>query len=166
MNGLILRPYRRTDADALGDIFHRAIQDGARRRYTSRQRDAWSPARPEGPLWDARLARVDTIVAEHEGRVLGFMALDLSVAYLDLAFVAPEAMGRGVAAAIYAVVEGRALAAGLAALETQASRLSEPFFRRRGWTLIARQKVERRGVRIPNAQMVKTLNAAPMARAA
>jgi putative acetyltransferase len=42
-------------------------------------------------------------------------------------------------------------------LETEASKLAERFFMRRGWHLVARQSVDRGGVAIPNAVMRKPL---------
>ena len=73
------------------------------------------------------------------------MTLDLSTGWLDFAYVAPEAMGQGVAETLYAVLEGRARAAGLTRLETEASLLAERFFARRGWRIEKRQEVERNG---------------------
>ena len=166
MNGLLIRPYRADDAATLADVFHRAVHDGAARKYSARQRRAWSPAPPDGPGWAARLATPDTIVAERHGRAIGFMTLDLTTGYLDFAYVAPEVMGQGVAETLYAVIEGRARVAGVGTLETEASRLAEPFFLRRGWRLVGRQKVERHGVRIPNARMVKDLSRAAATHAA
>ncbi len=160
MKGLIIRPYRSEDSPALAELFHRAVHHGASKRYSRKQRAAWSPAPPSGEIWEARLAVPDTIVAELEGKVVGFMTLNLETGYLDFAYVAPEVMGQGVTAVLYAVVEGRARAAGRDRLETEASKLAERFFLRQGWQLVARQKVERDGVKIPNARMEKRLIAA------
>jgi putative acetyltransferase len=97
-------------------------------------------------------------VAERDGVPVGFMSLDLARGYLDLAFVLPQVMGQGVADALYAVLEARARAEGLARLTTEASALARPFFARNGWALIREQQVERRGVALHNAVMEKTLS--------
>ncbi|MEM7723548.1 MAG: GNAT family N-acetyltransferase [Pseudomonadota bacterium] len=158
MNGLIIRPYRASDAGDLADLFHRAVTHGAKRHYSTEQRTAWAPEPPSGPVWEGRLATADTLVAEgHEGLV-GFMALVMETGYLDYAYVAPEVMGKGVADTLYAVLEGRAKVRGLDRLETEASRLAERFFIRQGWRIVIRQEVERRGVKIPNARMEKVLD--------
>ena len=88
---------------------------------------------------------------------VGFMTLNPDTGYLDLAFVLPELMGKGVAATLYAMLESRARAAGLTRLTTEASLLSEPFFLREGWRLVRRQEVERSGARLSNALMEKSL---------
>ena len=157
MNGLIIRQYRPADAIGLASLFHRAVQEGTVTHYTEAQRQAWCDRPPTSPGWRARVEEACTIVAEKDGRHLGFMTMDLSSGYLDFAYVAPEVMGQGVASALYAVIEGRARVEGHAMIETEASLLAEPFFRRHGWRVIKRQEVERAGVKIPNAAMQKRL---------
>lgn len=157
MNGLIIRPARVTDAPGLADLFHRAVHEGTARHYDALQRAAWSPAPPMDEAWRRRLIEAQTVVAERDDRLLGFMTLDAGTGWIDFAYVAPEAMGQGVAETLYAVLEGRARAAGLTRLETEASLLAERFFARRGWHIVTRQEVERQGVRLPNAVMAKEL---------
>ncbi|WP_224814539.1 GNAT family N-acetyltransferase [Hasllibacter sp. MH4015] len=159
MNGLIIRPYRPADAIGLATLFHRAVQEGTSRHYSPEQREAWCDRPPTSAGWRARVEEAETIVAERDGAYLGFMTLDMETGYLDFAYVAPEVMGKGVADALYAVVEGRARVRGLDRLDTEASLLAQPFFARHGWRLIARQEVERAGVKIPNAVMEKRLGA-------
>lgn len=157
MNGVIIRPYRPADAIPLATLYHRAVRDGAADKYDVQQREAWSPAPPTGEEWRARVEEAVTIVAERDGALLGFMTIDIETGYLDFAYVAPEVMGQGVAASLYAVIEGRARVKGHTVLETEASLLAEPFFRRHGWRVLARQEVEVHGVKIPNARMEKRL---------
>ncbi len=157
MNGVIIRSYRVADAIGLAALYHRAVRDGAAAKYNDVQRAAWSPEAPTGADWRARVEEACTIVAERGGVLLGFMTLDIETGYLDFAYVAPEVMGQGVASSLYAVIEGRARVKGHRRLETEASLLAEPFFRRHGWRVLRRQEVERHGVRIPNAVMEKRL---------
>ncbi len=159
MNGLLIRPYRKKDATKLARLFHRAVRKGTQAHYTKKKRDAWSPAVPKGDIWEERLSVPDTIVAERECDIVGFMTVNLENGYLDFAYVDPDVMGQGVAEVLYAVVEGRGRAAGLDRLETEASKLAERFFERRGWRVVAHQTVERLGVDIPNARMEKDLTA-------
>ena len=152
-----VRTFAAEDADALGQVFHRAVREGANGLYSDDQVAAWSPEPPCGEKWSARLKKADTVVAAPEGAPVGFMSLD-DKGYLDLAFVLPEVMGQGVSDALYAVLEGRARAKGIGTLTTQASLLAEPFFARHGWHVTKRQEVELRGVVLKNAWMEKTLS--------
>jgi len=147
------------DAPALGQVFHRAVHEGAAGEYDEAERAAWSPAAPEGEAWAARLGGAETVVADDGAEPLGFMTLDLASGVLDLAFVLPEVRGQGVAEALHAVIECRARRAGLARLTAEVSLTAERFFARQGWRVAARQVVERRGVRLRNARMEKRLAA-------
>ncbi len=157
MKDLLIRPYRAEDAAPLARVFHRAVRRGTGAHYSVLQRMAWSPRPSDGAEWHARLSAIDTIVAELPRGPVGFMALSVEERFIDFAYVDPSVRGQGVAAALYAVIEGRARALGLTCLQTEASRVAEPFFERRGWQVVRRQTVKRRMVRLPNAVMEKAL---------
>ncbi|MFW5881347.1 MAG: GNAT family N-acetyltransferase [Roseicyclus sp.] len=165
MRGLLIRPYRAEDAAALARVFHRAVRRGTGAHYSVLQRLAWSPRPGDGSDWHARLSEIETVVAELPRGPVGFMALSAAEGFIDFAYVDPSVRGRGVAAALYAVVEGRARALGLSELQTEASRVAEPFFAARGWVVVRRQTVKRRMVRLPNAVMEKRLAQAAEAAA-
>ncbi|MEM8802553.1 MAG: GNAT family N-acetyltransferase [Pseudomonadota bacterium] len=160
-----IRAFRPGDADALGLVFHRSVREGARHAYSAEQVAAWSPAPPSGPDWQERLKGAFALVAVIDAVPVGFMTMNsggfnTKCGYIDLAFVLPEQMGTGVASSLYAVLENRARADGLARLTTQASLLAEPFFVRHGWHVTERQTVTRTKVELPNAWMEKTLASA------
>jgi putative acetyltransferase len=142
---------------ALARVFHRAVRRGTGAHYSLVQRMAWSPRAGDGADWHARLSAIDTIVAELPRGPVGFMALSVQEHFIDFAYVDPSVRGEGVAAALYAVIEGRARALGLPHLQTEASRVAEPFFADRGWEVVRRQTVKRRMIRLPNAVMEKPL---------
>lgn len=155
---LRLRTGQRRDAFAAWMLFYDAVHDGTARHYTARERTAWAPSRQAPDNWDKTFLRGTCIVAESlGGRLLGFMTLGED-GYLDLAYVAPKAMGRGVAGALYDRIEKQALSDGLAMLSTEASHLARSFFLRRGWHQDARQDVIRNGVALTNFRMSRALN--------
>lgn len=163
---LTIRSYRPSDADALARVFFRAVHEGAAARYSAEERTAWLPEPPDGPDWHARLAHAECVVAETAEGPVGFMSLVMPERLIDLAFVLPKVMGSGVAARLYAVVEGRARAAGIAELTTEASLLAQPFFARQGWSLVRHQRIERAGVVLRNAVMTKRLDVPASAESA
>lgn len=154
-----IRAYRPGDADGLAHVFYRAVREGALGAYTSAQVAAWSPKPPKGAAWAQRLSTVRTFVADENGTPIGFMTLD-DDGYIDLAFVLPEHMGRGVGASLYARLEDHASTHAMPRLTTQASLLAEPFFLRRAWSVTKRQTITRHGVELPNAWMAKPLASA------
>lgn len=151
-----VRSYQDGDAEPLGQVFHRAVREGAMARYDARQVKAWSPQAPSDTKWAERLAAADTVVASEDNRLVGFMSLNPD-GYLDLAFVLPDVMGQGVADLLYAVLETRARGRGIVHLTTQASLLAEPFFAKHGWSVSRRQEVEIREAILKNAWMEKEL---------
>lgn len=163
MRDLLLRPYRPEDAAHLARVFHRAVRQGTGAHYSLVQRLAWSPRADGGAAWHARLCGIETVVAEGPGGPVGFMALNMAESFVDFAYVDPSVRGRGVGAALYAVIEGRARTSGLSRLQTEASRVAEPFYRARGWVVLHRQVVRRRGIGLPNALMEKDLRAGRVA---
>lgn len=132
------------------------MREGTRAHYTEAQRRAWAGEAPDPQGWRDRLWGVEGFAAEEEGRLVGFMTL-AGTGYIDLAFVAPAALGRGVGWQLYRAVEARARELGASVLTTDASRMARPFFERQGWSTVAEQVVVIRGVVLTTYRMRKAL---------
>ena len=155
-----LRRFRADDAPACGALFHRAVHVGAAGHSTPEQRAAWAPHAEPPPEVQARsagrLAEQNTWIAEEDGCIEGFLSLRPD-GHLDLAFVAPERMGSGLAGQLDAKIGAGARALGLARLNPEASHLARPFFLSHGWQVDAEQQVASRGVPLTNFRMSKIL---------
>lgn len=160
MTEFTIHRFREGEGDLLGQLFHRSVHEGAHGAYDAAQRAAWSPQPPSGPDWEARLIGAVTLVAWAGKLPAGFMTLDPETGYLDLAFVAPEWQGQGVAAMLYGLLERCARRQGLAELITDASEVARPFFLKQGWQDGPRQEVTRGGVTLHNYRMAKPLKPA------
>ena len=143
---MILRAYRGSDLPAILSLFRDTVHTVCARDYTRPQLDAWAPAEPDAAAWDASLRAHRTLVAEEDGRILGFADLG-SDGYLDRLYVHQDWQGRGVGSALCAALPG--------ARRTHASITARPFFERRGWHVVREQRVERRGVALTNFVMEK-----------
>ncbi|SLN49765.1 putative N-acetyltransferase YafP [Roseivivax jejudonensis] len=150
-----IRPARAADLRALAVIFHAAIH-AEPSPYTRRQRRAWAPSVPAAPDWELRLAAQEVRVAEESGGITGFMTLGPG-GYVDLAFILPEARGRGVFRDLLRAIEAAARAAGETELVTDASLAAEAPFAACGFTTVLREEVRRRGVALQRARMRKPL---------
>ena len=73
--------------------------------------------------------------------------------YLDLAFVLPEYIGRGVAKALYCEVLEWADKEGLDRLTVHASHQARRFFLRQGWTIDYAETVERNSQKLERFAM-------------
>ena len=69
-----LRWATEADFNALADVMFAAVREGES-PYTEAQRQAWVPEPRRGCEWRTRLLSQDIIVAEADGRLLGFMSL-------------------------------------------------------------------------------------------
>lgn len=127
-----LRAYAPGDRAAVHAVFYRAVREGAAARYTAAQRAAWAPDRLVNPDRPDRLAGQFCLVSENAGHITGFMSLRED-GYLDMAFVLPEVMGKGHAAALYDAILAQAQRRALPRMTAHASLLARPFFERRGW---------------------------------
>lgn len=152
----IVRPFEDEDAEATARIYVDAVRIGAQDHYDEAQRRAWASSVPDTLPWRARLKSQASFVAERDGAVVGFMTLKPD-GCIDLAFVAPDAMGSGVAKRLYERILAEAAASGLRRLHTEASHLARPFFQRQGWSVVKRQTVERDGVALTNFVMATDL---------
>lgn len=153
---LTIRRAQDADIDTTRHLFHQAVNHGARSRYDAAQRSAWSPKPPDRAVWRDRLASQTTFVATLNDRVVGFMTL-AGDGLIDLAFVAPDVMGLGIAGRLYEAIEAEARDQAIARLHTEASHLARPFFERQRWTLVRKQVVSIRGQSLTNFVMEKCL---------
>lgn len=120
------------DHTALYRVYYRSVREGAGAFYSQEQRAAWAVS--DQPKSD-RPAADDTLLrwlAEVDGQIVGFMAITPD-GYVDLAFVLPEWMGRGVAQAVYDPMLKWAQGTGLKRLTTHASHFARRFFTKQGW---------------------------------
>jgi putative acetyltransferase len=123
----------------LADIMYDAVRNGES-RYTEQQRAAWVPVRRSGERWVARLAAQYVVVAEHDGRAIGFASL-AEGGYVDFAYIRPEAQRTGLFRQLLSLIAERAIAKGEHLLWTHASLMAEPAFAELGFTIRGRERV-------------------------
>jgi len=158
-----VRPYRAGDAPVLAHVFDRAVREGAADAYDTDQRAAWAGAIDTPPDWSQRLSEEVTVVAERGGEIVGFMTLGRD-GFLDLAFVLPEAMGTGVAAALHDRILAEAEARKLTRLTTEASHLARRFFIKQGWRDLGEVQVDLGGTLLTSFSMEKRVRGSGVRR--
>lgn len=146
-----IRPYAAGDREACSHVFRRAVHEGAAGFYNQAMRDGWAPDTAPDFSEPDKLLDQDAWVSEEDGRITGFMSL-MPDGHLDMAFVLPEVMGRGHAAALHDQLLDHAHTRGHRRLTVDASEYSRRFLTRRGW-------------RIERVEALKMDNGAPYERA-
>ena len=99
-----------------------------------------------------RLRREIFLTAEENGSLLGFAALEED--YLDLLYVRPDHLRRGIASALCGALDHRCPET---RIYVHASKTARPFFEARGYRVVRPQQVERRGQVLTNFVMEKEL---------
>ena len=156
MENLRVRKFVDDDVSATGQIFFDSVRLGAAEYYDERQRNAWAAKVPNDDEWRKRLQSQHSFVAQLDTRLAGFMTLD-DHGHIDLAFVVPDLIGKGVARALYERVEAEALRRGIGRLDTEASHMARRFFDRQGWSVVRQQSVAKGDVSLTNFIMEKRL---------
>lgn len=153
MNSILIRPYAHGDSDVTIEIFLRAIREVSSKDYSPAQINAWAQVEDRAKWAERRISRAAWI-AEIDQRPVGFSDLTAD-GCLDMMFVHPEFQGLGVAGRLLARVEEEAEALGIERIYTHASLTARPFFEHKGFRVVTRQTVERRGERLDNFVMEK-----------
>ena len=143
------------DSNVLADIMFDAVRNGES-RYTQEQRAAWVPARRTGPDWVARLEAQDILVAEQDGKAVGFVSL-ADGGYVDFAYIRPEAQHTGLFRQLLSRLVDRAIARGEHLLWTHASLTAEPAFAKLGFAVRKRERVRIGGQSFDRCEMEKAL---------
>ena len=142
-----IRAAREGDLPGLIELYRETVHAVGAAHYSRQELAAWAPDDLGPEDWAPRLARNTALVAEDGDALLGFAELSPEGA-VEMLYVDKDHQGRGVATALLAALEARARDRGLARLTANASRIARPSFLARGFTLLAAQTVERRGVAI------------------
>ena len=155
-----IRPFRPGDEAALRAVFHASVHGLASTHYSPTQLQAWAPLEHDPAQWAERLQANQPFIAQVDcaatPAIAGFADLQ-PTGYIDMFFVSPAYARRGVGRALMAHIHDRAAEHGIVQLQADVSLTAEPFFAASGFTVQARQQVERQGVVLHNARMAKAL---------
>lgn len=149
MGKLTLRRYAPDDCPALAALFYDTVHTVNARDYTPVQCAAWADGRVDLAAWDRSFQAHLTWIAELDGMLAGFGDID-GTGYLDRLYVRRDCQRRGVATALCDALEQ-----GRTRCTTHASITARPFFEKRGYRVVRKQQVERRGVLLTNFVMEK-----------
>jgi putative acetyltransferase len=154
---IVVRPYSDLDAADTLSIFVAAVTETASADYTAEQTGAW--ADPDGRdlrRWGIAMAARRSFAAIIEAQVAGFSDVSRD-GYIDMMFVAPRFLGRGVAWQLLAHGEALAREMNAHGLSADVSITAKAFFERQGFIVEAEQHPVMRGISLTNFKMRKAL---------
>ena len=152
---LAVRHYEPHDSEVTIEIFLRAVREIASKDYNQEQVQAWAQVN-DPAAWARKRGSRPTWIVTHDGIPAGFSDLEPN-GHLDMMFVHPRYQGFGVASLLLSTVEAAARGQGVAIINTEASLTARPFFRSRGFSVIAAQEVEKRGQMLKNFRVPSRL---------
>ena len=135
----------------MAELFYQTVHSVNAQDYTREQLDAWATGEVDSQAWDKSFRAHRTIVATESGKIVGFGGMD-ETGYLDRLYGHKDYQGQGIASAICDELER--FAAGKT-FTTHASITARPFFLHRGYRVVRKQEVIRRGVGLTNFVMKK-----------
>ncbi|MDE7094835.1 MAG: GNAT family N-acetyltransferase [Oscillospiraceae bacterium] len=147
---MIIRNYQPSDCKALADLFYHTVHVINAKDYTQKQLDVWASDNIDLEKWNWSFQEHDSIIAVEHGIIIGFGDID-KTGYLDRLYVHKDYQRKGVATAICNQLESR----NFKKIITHASITARPFFEKRGFIVIKKQQVERKGIFLTNFLMEK-----------
>jgi len=144
-----IRPYRSADVETLARLFYDTVHSVNAADYSPEQLAVWAPGQVDLARWDASFLAHRTLVAQEDDTIVGFADMTAE-GYLDRLYVHRDYLRRGVATAL---CDGLERGCAAAILTTHASITARPFFEKRGWQVLRRQQVLRRGIALTNFVM-------------
>ena len=151
---IIIRSYKPSDCKALYELFYNTVHTINQKDYSKEQLIVWATENPNLEEWNKSFLEHHTAVAVMNGIIVGFGDID-KTGYLDRLYVHKDYQNHGIATAICNYLEQIVNAAKII---THASVTAKSFFEKRGYKVIKKQAVERKGIILTNYVMEKSAN--------
>lgn len=155
-----LRTAMDTDLTACWELRTRALHAGCAAHYPEPLLDALCASSPPASM-SGRLAAGGAVVAEEDGKIVGYMLLDSASGEVEAAFVEPAYQGRGIALQLMQHIEALAQQRELSTLFLSASLNAVAFYERAGFIRVREEMYQHHsGLAVPSVYMEKPLQAA------
>lgn len=154
--GIRLRLSRSNDLREMQEMFMDTVLTVCKDDYSTEQIEAWTSTIENTQQWLGRIDSQYFLVAELDHKIVGYASLRDNN-YLDLLYVHKDYQRRGIAAVLYAEMEGEAFKKGAKELQADVSKTAKPFFEHMGFSVLAEQRKTIKGVEITNYRMAKQL---------
>lgn len=134
-DGVSLRPARPGDGGALFEVTRRSVAGLAAGHYSAEQVAGWMGLRTPA-FYEDLVAGGRAVVAEHDGRVVGFV--DAEPGEVTRLFLLPEAAGHGLGARLLAVGMETARDGHAGPVRVEATINAVGFYERHGFRVVGR----------------------------
>lgn len=132
-------------------LFKNTIEKTCSKDYNESQISAWISSINNLEKWERRINNQYFIIVKEANRIIGFGSIEED--YLDLLFVHPDYLRKGVASLILKKLTSEIRKKGVATLRTFASKTAVVFFKSKNFKIIRENKIIINNVEITNFEM-------------
>lgn len=137
----VIRSYQSEDFDTLLDLHEQAIRTINAKDYSPPQIETWATKdEKDVASWEQVLGNSYAVVAESQGRLVGFANLFVTQGYIDRLYVHKDYQRQGIATALYNTLEEKAVSMQLPLVTVEAAVTSCPFFEKMGFKVVVEQQ--------------------------
>lgn len=151
-----IRLFRPSDAEQIAQLFHDTIRSINSKDYSEKQVKAWAPDDIHFRDWEANCSSKYTLVAENDGKILGFAQLKED-GHIDCFYCHKDFLEQGIGQKLFKGIENETRRRGLNKLYVEASITAKPFFKKMGFSVTKKQAVILNEVELINFRMQKVL---------
>ena len=153
-----IRPFQNSDADALVEIYKRAVENIGPKAYNPEQVAVWANLLPNAERFAEIMndGRVALVAVDADDRVVAFTDVEAD-GHIGFLYALPDVAGKGVAKMLYEALETKAREQDIGKLYSEASELAKSFLLKHGFSVVERRDFEVAGVPIHNYAVEKRL---------
>ncbi len=151
-----IRAYQSHEAKELADLFYHTVHSINSADYTVEELNVWAPTPIDYKKWQLRFDVTRPLVAEIEGRIVGFAELKDN-GHIDCFYVHRDFQRQGVGKRLMEEILDRSAEKGLSELVTEASITAKPFFISCGFITVSPHTVKQGNYTLKNYIMKKVV---------
>lgn len=132
---LNLRKAKIEDLTEIKTVFEQTIIETCKNDYSLNERNVWKSAVNKTEKWKNSIKKEYFIVAENEGKIVGFSSLKESN-YLNLMYVHKDFTRQGIAHKMYDKLKSESIRLGVDKLTADVSKTARSFFEKKGFHVV------------------------------
>ncbi|MDJ0623621.1 MAG: GNAT family N-acetyltransferase [Desulfocapsaceae bacterium] len=149
-----IRKYLPGEEKYIWDLFYNTIHNINVRDYTIEQIEAWAPSDLDENIWTDKIIEIDPYVVVAESKIVAYADLQEN-GYIDHFYCHHEHQRKGVGSFLFSFLEQLAISKNISKLVSDVSITAKPFFESRGFIVIKKQFLNKRGQSLENYKMAK-----------
>lgn len=153
--GIKIVIYQPRDIDEVAALFYQTVHIINAKDYTPKQLDAWAPKKYSKELLNKSLLSDFSLVAKIDGKIVGFGDVYPDKGYINHLYVHKDYQGQKIGTTLCKDLEGLVIPSKVI---LHSSLTAKSFFEQNGYSLVNKQVVDRRGVKLLNCVMQKNLD--------